>query len=190
MSALTPCRVVELAGSVAGEYCGKLLADFGAEVIKVESPGCGSPTRALAPRLRAGPDGGVVFAYLNTNKLSVVFDAARDGQCLHGLLGTADAVIHDGALSLADRYPDAVFCSITQFARMLPRIRECQEHQRVPCQQLGLSHAQPSGPRQAAVAGARPVSARLRGGPGSGVVRDSRAVRTSAHRRGAVHGDP
>ncbi|CAM3157579.1 hypothetical protein X011_09310 [Mycobacterium tuberculosis variant microti OV254] len=120
MSALTPCRVVELAGSVAGEYCGKLLADFGAEVIKVESPGCGSPTRALAPRLRAGPDGGVVFAYLNTNKLSVVFDAARDGQCLHGLLGTADAVIHDGALSLADRYPDAVFCSITQFARMLP----------------------------------------------------------------------
>ncbi|WP_301149106.1 CaiB/BaiF CoA transferase family protein [Mycobacterium simiae] len=117
MSALTPFRVVELAGSVAGEYCGKLLADFGAEVIKVESPGCGSPTRALAPRVQAGPDGGVVFAYLNTNKLSVVFDAARDGQRLHRLLGTADAVIHDRALSLADRYPDAVFCSITPFGQ-------------------------------------------------------------------------
>ena len=49
MSALTGIRVVELAESVAGEYCGKLLADFGAEVIKIETPGCGSPTRAMAP---------------------------------------------------------------------------------------------------------------------------------------------
>ncbi len=49
MAALTGFRVVELAGSVAGEYCGKLLADFGAEVIKVEAPVCGSPTRAMAP---------------------------------------------------------------------------------------------------------------------------------------------
>ena len=49
MSALTGFRIVELAESVAGEYCGKLLADFGAEVIKVERPGGGSPTRAMAP---------------------------------------------------------------------------------------------------------------------------------------------
>ena len=48
MSALTGIRIVELAESVAGEYCGKLLADFGADVIKVERPG-GSPTRAMAP---------------------------------------------------------------------------------------------------------------------------------------------
>ena len=72
MSALTGIRVVELAGSVAGEYCGKLLADFGAEVIKVEAPGCGSPTRAMAPILGEGPEGSALFAYLNTNKQSVV----------------------------------------------------------------------------------------------------------------------
>lgn len=117
MSALTAFRIVELGGSVAGEYCGKLLADFGAEVIKVESPGCGSPTRAMAPRLREGPDGGVLFAYLNTNKQSVVFDAARDAQRLHELLDTADAVIYDGATTLAERHPDVVFCSITPFGQ-------------------------------------------------------------------------
>ncbi len=34
---------------MSGEYCGKLLSDFGAEVIKLEKPGCGSPTRSLGP---------------------------------------------------------------------------------------------------------------------------------------------
>ncbi|MFY9919819.1 MAG: CoA transferase [Mycobacterium sp.] len=48
MPALSGVRIVELAESVAGEYCGKLLADFGAEVIKVERPGTGSPTSATS----------------------------------------------------------------------------------------------------------------------------------------------
>jgi crotonobetainyl-CoA:carnitine CoA-transferase CaiB-like acyl-CoA transferase len=74
MSALAGIRIVELAGSVAGEYCGKLLGDFGAEVIKVEAPGRGSPTRAMAPLLGGRRDGSAVFAYLNTNKLSVALD--------------------------------------------------------------------------------------------------------------------
>ncbi|HZE17011.1 MAG TPA: CoA transferase, partial [Mycobacterium sp.] len=68
MSALTGIRVVELAESVAGEYCGKLLADFGAEVIKVEAPGRGSPTRAMSPLVGDGCEGSGLFGYLNTNK--------------------------------------------------------------------------------------------------------------------------
>ncbi len=86
MSALTGIRVVELAESVAGEYCGKLLADFGAEVIKIEAPGCGSPTRAMAPIVGdAGCEGSALFAYLNTNKHSVVLDitSAADVERLH-----------------------------------------------------------------------------------------------------------
>ncbi len=134
MSALTGIRVVELAESVAGEYCGKLLADFGAEVIKVEAPGCGSPTRAMAPILGgdvddAGYEGSALFAYLNTNKQSVVLDpgSAADDELLHQIIGAADAVIEDAAIedrtgsanhaTWSQRHPNVVFCSITPFGK-------------------------------------------------------------------------
>lgn len=113
MSALSGIRIVELAESVAGEYCGKLLADFGAEVIKVEPPGRGSTTRYLAPLVADGPEGSGLFAYLNTNKLSVELDAAAEE--LTRLIGTADAVIVDRASDRAEQHPDVVFCSITPF---------------------------------------------------------------------------
>ncbi|OIN81026.1 CaiB/BaiF CoA transferase family protein [Mycobacterium malmoense] len=118
MPALTGIRVIELAESVAGEYCGKLLADFGAEVIKVEAPERGSPTRAMAPIVAkdAGPEGSALFAYLNTNKRSVVLDVEH----VHKLIGTADAVIEDRATDRSKRHPDAVFCSITPFGRGAP----------------------------------------------------------------------
>ncbi|ORW97726.1 CoA-transferase [Mycobacterium sp. IEC1808] len=114
MSALTGFRIVELAETVAGEYCGKLLADFGAEVIKVEAPERGSRTRAMAPILADGPEGSALFAYLNTNKRSVVMDAER----LDDLIASADAVIEDGisgAAGRSERHPSVVFCSITPF---------------------------------------------------------------------------
>ena len=121
MSALKGFRVVELAESVAGEYCGKLLADFGAEVIKVEAPGCGSPTRAMAPILanNAGCEGSALFAYLNTNKQSVVLDlgSAADVEVLHQIIGGADAVVEDRATPWSERHPNTVFCSITPFGQ-------------------------------------------------------------------------
>jgi crotonobetainyl-CoA:carnitine CoA-transferase CaiB-like acyl-CoA transferase len=112
MSALTGFRVVELADSVAGEYCGKLLADFGAEVVKIEAPEGGSRTRAMAPRVAPGPEGSGLFAYLNTNKLSVTPDA---DERVHKIVGTADAVIVQRLAGWAEQYPDAVVCSITPF---------------------------------------------------------------------------
>ena len=57
MPALSGIRVIEVAHGVAGEYCGKLLSDFGAEVIKVEPPE-GSPVRRLPPFSGAGRGGG------------------------------------------------------------------------------------------------------------------------------------
>ncbi|MBV9721631.1 MAG: CoA transferase, partial [Mycobacterium sp.] len=108
MSALTGIRIIELAESVAGEYCGKLLADFGAEVLKIERPDCGSPTRTMAPIVSsahsgAGPERSALFAYLNTNKHSVVLDVSCPDELekLHKIIATADAVIDDHAPSWA-----------------------------------------------------------------------------------------
>jgi crotonobetainyl-CoA:carnitine CoA-transferase CaiB-like acyl-CoA transferase len=122
MSALTGIRVVELAESVAGEYCGKLLADFGAKVIKVEVPGRGSRTRAMAPVVGDDCEGSALFAYLNTNKYSIELDvtAAVDAERLHRLIGTADAVIEDRATDRSGQHPEVVFCSITPFGRGAP----------------------------------------------------------------------
>jgi crotonobetainyl-CoA:carnitine CoA-transferase CaiB-like acyl-CoA transferase len=135
MSALTGIRIVELAESVAGEYCGKLLADFGAEVIKIERPGSGSPTRAMAPIIGdgGGPERSALFAYLNTNKRSVGLDVtSADGiEKLHKIIATADAVIDDHTPSWAEavglsandvprRHPTVVFCSITPYGGQAP----------------------------------------------------------------------
>src|SRR3984957_16887647 len=134
MSALTGIRIVEVAESVAGEYCGKLLADFGAEVIKIERPG-GSPTRAMAPLVGdgGGPERSAVFAYLNTNKRSVQLDLASADQLelLHTIIASADAVIDDHAPVWADaigfsetevarRHPTVVFCSVTPYGMHAP----------------------------------------------------------------------
>src|SRR5512132_7633 len=110
MSALNGIRIVELAESVAGEYCGKLLADFGAEVVKVERPETGSPTRAMTPSS--------LFAYLNTNKKSVVLD--DDG--LDDIIAQAQGVIddHTSTVELASRHRDVVVCSITPFGNDAP----------------------------------------------------------------------
>jgi crotonobetainyl-CoA:carnitine CoA-transferase CaiB-like acyl-CoA transferase len=122
MSALTGFRIVELAETVAGEYCGKLLADFGAEVIKVEAPKCGSRTRAMAPLLADGREGSALFAYLNTNKRSLVLDVASAAGTvrLHELIASADAVIEDRDSGWCERHPSAVFCSITPFGSDAP----------------------------------------------------------------------
>src|SRR3972149_12266942 len=72
-SALVGIRVIELAQGVAGPYCGKLLADAGAEVIKVEPPETGDASRNLGPFPDDIPDRekSGLYLHLNTNKKSV-----------------------------------------------------------------------------------------------------------------------
>ncbi|MFP5304948.1 MAG: CaiB/BaiF CoA transferase family protein [Gammaproteobacteria bacterium] len=137
MSALSGFKILELSQCVAGEYCGKLLADFGAEVIKLEPPD-GSPTRRLGPFAgdTPGPERSGLFAYLNTNKRSVSLDvaSARGTQALSGLLDRVDAVIDDHAPgwlgragldpeSIDEQRPTLVLCSITPFGQSPPEDR-------------------------------------------------------------------
>jgi len=69
-AALQGIRVLDLSRYVAGAYCAKLLAAFGAEVIKVEPPGTGDPARSVGPFLddRPDPETSALFLYLNTGK--------------------------------------------------------------------------------------------------------------------------
>jgi len=80
--AFSGLRVLDCTQGVAGAYCTKLLADFGAEVIKVENPKGGDSTRSVGPFLKNEPDPekSGVFFYLNTNKKSVTLNLeSREG---------------------------------------------------------------------------------------------------------------
>src|SRR5262249_59207815 len=99
--ALSDIRVVDLTHFIAGPYATKLLADYGAEVIKVEPPG-GEGGRRLGPFRSKGSvahDRGGLFAFLNTNKLGITInlkDSAGRG-ALPKLLGDADLVVENFA---------------------------------------------------------------------------------------------
>jgi len=93
---LSHLRIVELGSGEALGYCGKLFADFGAEVIKIEPQG-GDPGRRIPPLVDAG-DGqreSATFAWLNTNKKSITADSENpaDVERILALLATADLLI-------------------------------------------------------------------------------------------------
>ena len=74
--ALDQVTVLDLTQYIAGPYCTKLLADYGAHVIKVERPGSGDPARHMGPFFRnePHPDKSGLFLHLNANKHSVTLD--------------------------------------------------------------------------------------------------------------------
>lgn len=95
-SPLSELRVVEIGSGDALGYCGKLFADFGADVIKIEPPG-GDAARAIAPLVDAGNGRreSAYFAWLNTNKQSVIadLDQISDVQKVRTLLAGADLLL-------------------------------------------------------------------------------------------------
>ena len=127
-------RVLELSTGVSGPFLGKLLADFGADVIKVEPPG-GDPARRHGPFGDEGPDleTGALHLHLNTNKRSAIADPdTPEGQRLIAdLAATVDVVIESFApgsmaamgldhASLEARRPGIVLTSVTPFGQTGP----------------------------------------------------------------------
>lgn len=74
--ALSDLKVLEFGNLVSAPYCGKLMADLGAEVIKIEEPGVGDEARSRGPFAQDTPglERSGLFAYLNTNKLSITLN--------------------------------------------------------------------------------------------------------------------
>jgi crotonobetainyl-CoA:carnitine CoA-transferase CaiB-like acyl-CoA transferase len=95
---LTGLRVLDLTRRVAGPYAGQLFAEYGADVVKVESPE-GDPTRHCGPFPgdRSDPEASGLFLQLNLGKRSVAIDVERpDGAALvRRLATTADVVLED-----------------------------------------------------------------------------------------------
>ena len=115
---LAGIRVVEFAEGIAGPYAGKLFADYGADVIKVEPPE-GDYSRRLGPFPASGPDPeqSALFLHLNTNKRSV--RAEPNDAVLASLMAAADVVIQSEPVpdpaSLRAQYPGLVVLTITPF---------------------------------------------------------------------------
>ncbi len=74
--ALSGVKIIDLTWHIAGPYCTKLLADYGADVIKVERPGTGDPARTIGPFFRDDPhpEKSGLFLHLNTNKKSITLN--------------------------------------------------------------------------------------------------------------------
>lgn len=128
-------RVLDLSRILAGPWASQMLADLGADVIKIERPGCGDDTRGWGPpwlKDESGQDTDVAAYYLatNRNKRSVTVDMTQPQgrQLLHDLAAQSDVVIENfkvGGLAqygldyatLAEINPRLVYCSITGFGQ-------------------------------------------------------------------------
>ncbi|QOC22336.1 CoA transferase [Wenzhouxiangella sp. AB-CW3] len=139
---LSGVRVLELSRILAGPWAGQILADFGAEVIKIERPGAGDDTRGWGPpwlRDDAGHETGESAYFLSTNrgKRSVAINLAepRGQELVRELACKSDVLIENfrvGGLarygldwaSLRELHPGLVFCSITGFGQDGPRAHQ------------------------------------------------------------------
>lgn len=138
MGALSHLRVLDLSRVLAGPWAGQILADLGAEVIKVERPGNGDDTRAWGPPFLKdayGQSTGEAAYYLsaNRNKQSVTIDFTKpEGQRLvRELAAKSDILIENfkvGGLqaygldyaALKEVNPELIYCSITGFGQTGP----------------------------------------------------------------------
>lgn len=129
MKPLAGLRVVDLTQNVAGPYCTQILADLGAEVIKIERPGTGDDTRQWTPRVAAAMS--PTYATFNRGKASVAIDLddPRGQAVLCQLLKSDDILVHSlkpgsaerrglGYEELSAQWPGLIYCAISAFGNV------------------------------------------------------------------------
>lgn len=127
-------RVIEFCSVAAGPFCAMLLADMGADVIKVENPDGGDTMRQWPPISNGYSEN---FASLNRNKRSVVLDLKNpeDNKRAKALIHSADVVLENNRPGVMQRLgldyqatskgkPELIYCSISAFGQEGPRSRE------------------------------------------------------------------
>ncbi|MBX3628282.1 MAG: CoA transferase [Rhizobacter sp.] len=137
-SPLSHIRVLDLSRHLAGPWAAQMLADLGADVIKVERPKVGDDMRHFGPPFAKGPDGqetkeSPFFLAANRGKRSVTIDiASKEGQALiRRMVQHCDVVIENYRVGTLTRYglgyddlkaikPDLVYCSVTGFGQAGP----------------------------------------------------------------------
>ena len=134
-AALQNIRVIEWGSSVSAPFCGKLLGDLGADVIKVEPPGSGDNSRLSGPYPDQTPDpeqsGLFLFANLNKRGITIDLNQAKGLELFNQLLATADVFLENQPYEqilktgidyefLKNKYPHLVVTSITPYGRTGP----------------------------------------------------------------------
>lgn len=137
--AFTGIKVIEYGAMVSAPYCGKLFADMGADVIKVEGPPAGDPARARGPFPgdEPHPERSGLFLYLNTSKQGVTLDLGRQGgpDAFRRLVRWADVLIDNHPVGHLDEMgfsweelqrenPSLILTCITPYGRTGPRANQ------------------------------------------------------------------
>jgi formyl-CoA transferase len=124
-------RVVELGQVLAGPFAGAVLADLGAEVVKVERPDGGDDGRRIGAAFRYGDS--MTFHEFNRNKKSVTIDlkSAAGIAALEALLADADILVHNlrpgsadeldiGGARLTEKFPRLIYCEMGAYGHQGP----------------------------------------------------------------------
>ncbi|MGV3656202.1 MAG: CaiB/BaiF CoA transferase family protein [Noviherbaspirillum sp.] len=127
--ALQGIRIVDFTHFIAGPFATTILADMGAEVIKVEAPGKGDDFRQYPP-MEPAFGGGAPFVWTNRNKRSIALDLkSPEGLAVaRDLISRADVVVENfstgvierlglGYESLREKHPELIFCSVSAYGR-------------------------------------------------------------------------
>ena len=127
-------RVVELAEALAGPYCGMLLGDFGADVIKVERPGTGDQSRSWGPPFVGSESAYFLAANRNKRSLTLNYDHPTGADILHRLIAKADVFICNqpslaslqrrgiDPATLRAKHPRLIYCAISGYGFTGPKV--------------------------------------------------------------------